>query len=163
MIREVTGNILTADVEALVNPVNTVGVMGAGLAKQVKLAYPGVFREYVEACRSGLLAPGCVMAHRVNNPTGSSCLRYIISFPTKQDWRNPSRLVRDGLVSLRDTLKWIPIDNPALAPIRSIALPCLGCGLGGLDWAEVRELIHAKLGDLHEIEILLYTGTPPAV
>jgi O-acetyl-ADP-ribose deacetylase (regulator of RNase III) len=144
MILETTGDILTADVEALVNPVNTVGVMGAGLACQVKHTFPDVFRAYAAACQRDELRTGIVIAH----PTGTNP-RYVVSFPTKQHWRDPSKLewIEQGLIGLRET-----IDDLG---IRSIAIPPLGCGLGGLDWPDVRGLIVERLGDL-DVDVVLY-------
>lgn len=149
MIREVSGDILDAKTEAIVNPVNTVGVMGAGLAAQIKHTFPGVFREYVKYCRSGELRTGIVIAH----PTGTNP-KYIVSFPTKQDWRNPSRLewVDQGLIGLREMIEALEIS--------SIAIPPLGCGLGGLDWVEVRKLIEERLGEL-DVDVVLYPPKPP--
>jgi O-acetyl-ADP-ribose deacetylase (regulator of RNase III) len=83
------GNILDADVEALVNPVNCVGVMGKGLALQFKIAYPGAFRQYAKACRDGLLEPGRVQVVETGRPVGP---RFIVHFPTKRHWRHRARL-----------------------------------------------------------------------
>lgn len=145
MIRETTGDILTADVEALVNPVNTVGVMGAGLALQFKRKWPPMFWEYKAACRRGGLRIGSVIAH----PTGANP-QYIVSFPTKQHWRDPSRLewIDQGLIGLRETVEALGM--------RSIAIPPLGCGLGGLDWTDVRGLIEDRLGGLDDVDVVLY-------
>jgi O-acetyl-ADP-ribose deacetylase (regulator of RNase III) len=147
MIRETTGDILLTDAEALVNPVNTVGVMGAGLAAQVKHTFPVIFREYKDACQRGGLRIGFVIAH----PTGTHP-RYIISFPTKQHWRDPSKLewIDRGLMSLRQTVEELNI--------RSVAIPPLGCGLGGLAWPDVRELIDKRLGELVDVDVVLYVS-----
>ena len=139
------GDILTADVEALVNPVNTVGVMGAGLAAQVKHTFPDVFQQYRAACEARELHTGIVIAHHTGtNP------RYIISFPTKQHWRDKSKLewIDMGLISLRETIEDLGI--------RSIAIPALGCGLGGLSWTKVRAVIGTCLGDLAGVDVVLY-------
>jgi O-acetyl-ADP-ribose deacetylase (regulator of RNase III) len=133
VIRETWGDIL---VDALVNSVNTVGVMGAGLAKQFKAAYRAMFDDYVNACRRGEMLLGSVRAYQ----TGSVSPRFIISFPTKTHWSQPSRMgfISAGLLSLRQTIERLGIT--------SIAVPALGCGLGGLDWSNVRNLIHQRLG-----------------
>ena len=113
------GDLLKADVEALVNPVNTRGVMGKGLALQFKKAFPEVFTAYARACRAGEVVVGKVfVVERVGTP------RWIVCFPTKDDWRGASRLawVRDGLVDLRREVEE--------RGMRSIAVPALGCGLG---------------------------------
>lgn len=145
MIRETTGDILTAQVEALVNPVNTVGVMGAGLAKQFRLAYPEMFADYRVACDRRRLNIGRVMVHDVRDRP-----RYVISFPTKRHWRGASQLgwVDRGLIDLRRTI--VALD------IRSIAIPPLGCGLGGLHWVDVQELIDQQLGYLTDVDVVLY-------
>lgn len=144
MIRETSGDILTADVEALVNPVNTVGVMGAGLALQFKRKYPDMFNGYVAACRRGDVRVGEVMFHyNGNNP------RYIFNFPTKQRWQKPSRLewIDSGLADMSKTMLYLKIE--------SIAIPPLGCGLGGLNWGDVRQLINGHLGGF-DVDVVLY-------
>jgi len=148
MVRETCGNILAADVDALVCPVNTVGVMGAGLAKQFRLAYPAMFDEYVAACREHRLGIGHVIARLVGARP-----RFVVSFPTKRDWRQPSTLgwIDQGLLSLRETIDALEI--------RSIAVPALGCGLGGLRWPDVRGLIQKRLGDFSDVDVVLYA--PP--
>lgn len=149
MIREDHGNLLTADADALVNTVNTVGVMGKGIALQFKQAYPDNFRAYAEACRRGEVTPGRMFAVETGQ-MGSP--RFIVNFPTKRHWRQGSRIedIRDGL---RDLAKFIEDHH-----ITSIAIPPLGCGNGGLRWEDVRPLIVAALECL-DAEILLY---PPA-
>lgn len=156
MLHPATGNLLAAEVDALVNPVNCVGVMGKGLALQFKTAYPEVFRAYRAAAQRGEVVPGRMHVH----PTGRSQPRFIVNFPTKRHWREPSRLddIEAGLADLVERIS-------ALA-IRSIALPALGAGLGGLDWAEVRALIEQAVAPLAEVDVLLYapreaTRPPP--
>lgn len=124
------GNLLRADVDALVNTVNTEGVMGKGLALQFKKAFPDNFAAYERACKSKEVVPGRMyMVRRFSPP------RLIINFPTKTHWRLPSKLdyVRDGLVDLVAQIRALDI--------QSIAIPPLGCGLGGLDWSAVKPLI----------------------
>jgi O-acetyl-ADP-ribose deacetylase (regulator of RNase III) len=145
------GNLLTADVEALVNPVNTEGIMGKGLALQFRKAFPEVFHAYERACRAGDVRVGRMfVVERLASP------RYVIHFPTKTTWRQPSRLeyVRDGL---RDLIRVISDHG-----IRSIAVPPLGCGNGGLAWDDVRPLIEAALGEVPALKVILYApdGAP---
>lgn len=143
-IRYTSGDLLEDDARALVNPVNCVGVMGKGLALQFKKAYPAVFEAYREACRDGRVSPGHVFA--VELPDG----RLILHFPTKRHWRQKSRMedVESGLGSLAEEIR--------SHGIQSIAIPQLGCGLGGLQWPEVRSRIRAVLGPISEVDIRLY-------
>jgi len=145
LIRETTGDILDANVEALVNPVNTVGVMGAGLALQAKRRYPGMYREYYASCLRGELKIGRVLVHTVFGYP-----RLVVNFPTKRHYQDPSKLewIDAGLVDLHALIEELGI--------RSIAIPPLGCGLGGLQWPDVRGLIAERLGDLDGVEVVLY-------
>lgn len=149
MIKEVTGSIFDANVEALVNPVNCVGVMGAGLAKQFKGKYPKYYESYKEACVSGQLVIGKIHTYITNN-------KILISFPTKYHWKNKTKIkdVEVGLNTLKIVLDTFR-DSTGLK-ISSVAIPALGCGLGGLDWEEVKPLIYTILGNLEDVEILLY-------
>ncbi len=155
MIKEAAGNLLQADADALVNTVNTVGVMGKGIALQFKQAYPDNFRAYEAACSRGEVQIGRMFVFETDllaNP------RFIINFPTKTHWRAHSRLadIASGLEDLRKVIT----DRP----IASIAVPPLGCGNGGLSWRDVRPLIIGALGDLPGVEITIYppAGAPPA-
>ena len=153
MIKLTEGNVLEAGTEALVNTVNTVGVMGKGIALQFKRAFPENFTFYERACERGEVEPGRMLVFE----TGwVSPPRYIINFPTKRHWRSPSRLedVESGLQALVEEIK--------TRGIRSIAIPPLGCGNGGLDWKEVRPLIEQALAPLQDVDIRLYSpgGTP---
>lgn len=147
MLRIVQGNLLLARTQATVNPVNTVGVMGKGLALAVKKTYPHAFIDYQAACKRGDVQVGRMF---VTENTGLDGPRWLIHFPTKQHWRHPSRLewIQSGLVDLRRVV--------AELKIRSIAIPALGCGLGGLDWSEVRPLIEATFADLPDVDVELY-------
>jgi O-acetyl-ADP-ribose deacetylase (regulator of RNase III) len=150
MIRYTTGNLLDAKAEALVNTVNTVGVMGKGIALMFRDAFNENFREYTAACKQGQVRTGRMFVTERSAVLGP---RWIINFPTKQDWRTKTKLmwVVDGLADLRRVI----VDNG----IRSIALPPLGCGNGGLDWAEVRPKIEEALGDLDDVDIQVYQPT----
>lgn len=150
MLRIVQGNLLLADAEAIVNTVNTVGVMGKGIALAIKDTYPEVFRAYAAACQRGEVQIGRML---VSENTGTAGPRWIIHFPTKRHWRHPSRLewIRAGLEDLRRTIEAMGI--------RSIAIPPLGCGQGGLNWEDVRPLIEAALGDLAAVDVQVYAPT----
>jgi O-acetyl-ADP-ribose deacetylase (regulator of RNase III) len=153
MLKITSGNLLEADVEALVNTVNTVGVMGKGIALQFKKAYPANYQAYVKACRAGEMRPGSVLVHDMG---GLLRPRYIINFPSKRDWRSKSRLedIRSGLDALVAEIRRLGI--------RSIALPPLGCGNGGLHWTDVFPLMQKAFADLPEVEALVYSpdGAP---
>ncbi|MBH8599603.1 MULTISPECIES: macro domain-containing protein [unclassified Thermoactinomyces] len=142
MIRYVKGNILESDAEALVNPVNCVGVMGKGLALQFKKSYPSNFNQYVQACKAGKLKPGIVYPVFEQE-------KWILNFPTKRHWRQKSKLeyIEQGL---QDLIRIIETKD-----IQSVAVSALGCGLGGLNWDEVKKLIEQYLGSL-DIDIYVY-------
>jgi len=154
VLTEVAGNLLDADTDAVVNTVNTVGVMGKGIALQFKQAYPGNFKAYEAACRRGDMQLGRMFVV----PTGQMAPPHlIINFPTKSHWRAKSRLddIQSGLADLRRV-----IVNQG---IKSIAIPPLGCGNGGLAWSDVRPLIIDALGDLPGVQVRVYPpqGAPP--
>ena len=141
------GNLLEADTEALVNAVNTVGVMGKGLALQFKQAFPENYRAYAAACKRSEVRPGEMFVTETHTPAGR---RVIINFPTKRDWRAKSK-VEDIEAGLDALVREIQARN-----IRSIALPALGCGLGGLEWEAVRPLIEDAFVKLPDIRVLVY-------
>ena len=153
MITYRKGDIIVADVEALVNTVNCVGIMGRGIALQFKKAFPQNFKEYEVACKRGEVEPGRMFVHRTGHITNP---RYIINFPTKRHWKGNSRLedIEAGLIDLVKVIKELGI--------RSIAVPPLGCGLGGLDWNEVRPRIEAALQEVPEVEAIVFepAGAP---
>lgn len=150
MIEFTKGNLLESDAEALVNTVNTVGVMGKGVALMFKEAFPENFKEYEAACRAKELHVGKVFVTQRESFLGP---KWIVNFPTKAHWRYPSKMewVDRGL----DDLKAVIVQNG----IRSIALPPLGAGNGGLEWTEVRELIVEKLSDLKDVQVIIYEPT----
>ncbi len=151
MITFKQGNLLDADAEALVNTVNTVGVMGKGIALMFKDRYPDLFKQYAAACANKEVVTGKVLPLATGELSGP---RWVVQFPTKAHWRNPSRLewVKDGLADLR---RFVVREG-----IRSIALPPLGCGNGGLDWATVRGVMQEALGDLEGVEVHIFEPTP---
>lgn len=147
MIEYTSGNILEAKVEALVNTVNCVGVMGKGIALQFKQAYPNNFAAYAQACKAGEVQPGRMFI----TETGSMLPpRYIINFPTKRHWRGKSRLedIEAGLQALAQDIQRLGI--------QSIAVPPLGCGNGGLDWADVQPRIEQALASLTDVRVIIY-------
>lgn len=154
MITEAHGNLLQADVEALVNTVNTVGVMGKGIALQFARAYPAMLADYEAAAKRGEVRLGQMHVwenHALSGP------RWIINFPTKGHWRARSRLadIDAGLSDLVDVVRRLGI--------RSLAVPPLGCGSGGLSWADVKPRIEKSLAELPEIDVRLFPPEgPPA-
>jgi O-acetyl-ADP-ribose deacetylase (regulator of RNase III) len=148
MIEFRRNNLLASDAEALVNSVNTVGVMGKGVALQFKKKFPGNFKEYERACKRGEVEVGEMFTVELDSLTNP---RYIINFPTKKHWRGSSHLeyVEQGLESL--------IDEIHRLNLRSIAIPPLGCGNGGLSWErEVRPLVEAALARVPWVEAYVY-------
>ena len=155
MIELTRGNLLEAPVEALVNTVNCVGYMGKGIALQFKQAFPANFKHYETACHAGDMAPGKMMIH---DNGGLVNPRYIINFPTKRHWKGKSRIedVESGLKAL--------VADVQRLGIRSIAVPPLGCGLGGLEWRVVRPMIEQAFAGLPDVQVLLFepAGAPEA-
>lgn len=155
MIIQGRGNLLDADVEALVNTVNTAGIMGKGIALQFRKAYPAMFKAYARAAKAGDLHLGQMHVW----PTGAmSGPATIINFPTKGHWRASSKL-DDIDRGLDDLVRVIREQG-----IRSVAIPPLGCGNGGLDWSAVEPLIRSKLAALPGVDVHLYPpeGSPAA-
>lgn len=155
MIKLTSGNLLEANVEALVNTVNCVGVMGKGIALQFKQAFPDNFTYYEKQCKVGQMQPGRVLVYQTGSMFNP---KYIINFPTKRHWKGKSKMadIETGLVDLLAQLR--------RHGIRSIAIPPLGAGLGGLNWPEVKARIVSAFADLPDIEVLLFEpkGSPLA-
>ena len=147
MIRYTQGNLLQADAEALVNTVNEIGVMGKGSALMFRESFPENARVYQTACKSKVVHVGRMLVVRERDLTGE---RWIINFPTKRHWRHPSKMewIRDGLKDLARVIRE--------KQIRSIAIPPLGCGNGGLEWLHVKREIELALNDLEDVEILVF-------
>lgn len=135
-------DLLKTKAEALVNPVNCVGVMGAGLARQFRDKFPDNYVAYLKACENKSLVVGKVFPFRCGS-------KLIINFPTKKHWKNPSKLdyIKEGLPALKSTLE--------LYRIKSVAIPMLGCGFGGLNWTDVKPLIMETFKDT-KIELDIY-------
>jgi O-acetyl-ADP-ribose deacetylase (regulator of RNase III) len=147
------GNLLQADVEALVNTVNTEGIMGKGIALQFRKAFPDNYAVYERACEEGRVQPGKMLVferHALTSP------RFIINFPTKRHWRSKSRMsdIEAGLSAL--------VDDVRRLNIKSVAVPPLGCGLGGLNWPDVRKRMQLAFAGLPEVRWLVFepVGAP---
>jgi O-acetyl-ADP-ribose deacetylase (regulator of RNase III) len=153
MISFKTGDLFNSDAEALVNTVNCVGVMGRGVALQFKKRFPENFKMYEETCKQKKMIPGKMLVYETNSMINP---KYIVNFPTKRHWRDASRM-EDIDVGLSDLATVIRAKN-----ITSIALPPLGCGLGGLDWRLVRARIEAVLSRLGSVCIDIFepNGAP---
>lgn len=147
MIEFRTGDILQAEAEALVNTVNCVGFMGRGIALAFKEAYPENFKAYESACKHGEVVPGKLLVFETGQLTNP---RYIINFPTKRHWRGKSRIedIDAGLDALVELIR----DKH----IRSIAIPPLGCGLGGLNWKDVKPRIERAISRLEDVNARVY-------
>ena len=150
MILFLKGDIFKTKVDALVNPVNCLGVCGAGLAAAFKDKFPDNYENYKLYCELDKIKPGKMHVFPLTPERG---WKYIINFPTKQDWKFKSKL-EDISLGLDDLILNIKKLN-----IKSIAIPALGCGLGGLDWKEVREEIDTKLKELDDVRILIFEPT----
>ena len=146
MIRFTQGNIFDSGCEALVNPVNCVGVMGKGLALQFRHRFPANFQAYRDACARHAVRPGRCLVF----DTGAKPTRSIVNFPTKRHWRDRSRIddIADGL----DDLVRILHRRTSL----SVAVPPLGCGLGGLPWPRVRSLLLDRLAPCERVSIVVH-------
>ena len=133
MIHFVNGNIFESKATALVNAVNTVGVMGKGIALEFKNRYPENCKIYKTTCDNGELKTGTVLA--VKESDG----KMIINFPTKAHWKDASKYeyIKDGLKAMKHKMEE--------QDLKSIAMPALGCGLGGLKWKIVKGLIENEL------------------
>jgi O-acetyl-ADP-ribose deacetylase (regulator of RNase III) len=147
MIELRRGDLLKQNAEALVNAVNCVGIMGRGIAFQFRKAFPENFKIYEAACKRGEVKPGEMLVfdtHQVTNP------RYIINFPTKRHWRDQSRItaIESGLEAL--------VKEVHDRGISSMAVPALGCGLGGLKWSEVRPRIEKAFAKVPDVQVWLF-------
>lgn len=155
MIEYKTGDILKANSEAIVNTVNCVGVMGRGIALQFKKAHPDNYRAYARACKEKKVVPGKMFIFVKEGLLGH---QYIINFPTKRHWRGKSRIedIESGLVDLVSVIKEYDI--------KSIAIPPIGSGLGGLQWEQVKELIERIFSSLSDVKVVVFepNGAPNA-
>lgn len=155
MITITAGNLLEAEVDALVNTVNCVGFMGKGIALQFKQAFPDNFKAYEKACHADEVRPGHMFIYKTDAMIGP---KYIINFPTKRHWKGKSKME-----DIESGLKAIIAEVDRLG-IKSIAVPPLGCGLGGLNWSDVRPRIEQAFATLPDVQVQLFapTGAPDA-
>lgn len=139
------GNIFDTTCDFIVNPVNCVGIMGAGLAAEFKKRYPDMLADYVQVCRNQLLAPGKMHVFMVLPG------KYVVNLPTKIHWQSPASIsiVEIGVNVLADF-----VENTNL--VRSIAIPKLGCGLGGLSWHKVKPIIVGRFSSLGSVYTEIY-------
>jgi len=155
MIEFRRGDVLQANAEALVNTVNCVGVMGRGIALQFRKEFPENYAAYKKACDRRELVPGKVFVFKLDL---LQYPRYVINFPTKRHWKGKSRIedIQAGLNAL--------VEEVRARGIKSVAVPPLGCGLGGLDWSQVRPMIETAFLALPEVEVLVFepAGAPAA-
>jgi O-acetyl-ADP-ribose deacetylase (regulator of RNase III) len=147
MIRFTRGNLLDSEAQALVNTVNEIGVMGKGIALMILESFPSSSKTYMAAASRGEIHVGNMFVTPTDELIGP---RWIIHFPTKKHWRHPSRMewIRDGL---RDLARVIREKD-----LKSIALPPVGCGSGGLEWTRVRHEIELALKELRDVDIVVY-------
>jgi len=147
VIEYTKGNLLDAEVEALVNTVNTVGVMGKGIALMFKQRFPKNMSEYAVACKKRRVVTGRMFVTETSELVGP---KWIVNFPTKEHWRAKSKMewIIEGLVDLH---KFI-VSNK----VKSIAIPALGAGNGGLKWGDVKPHIEAALSNLNDVEIIVF-------
>ena len=147
MIKYIRGNLLEAEVDVLVNAVNTVGIMGKGIALMFKKRFPKNMYEYTKACKANQVVVGKMFITETDELMGP---RWIVNFPTKQHWRFSSQIswIEEGLIDLRNFI----LNND----VKSIAIPALGAGNGGLDWTLVKSKLEHALGDLDSVNILIY-------
>lgn len=145
------GDLLAEDAEALVNTVNCVGAMGRGISLQFKRAFPDNFKAYEKACKNKEVLPGRMFVFE----TERLHPRFIINFPTKRHWRAESRMedIESGLQALAEEIR--------VRGIRSIAIPALGSGLGGLNWPDVRSRIEKALRDFSDLSVVIFEPSPP--
>lgn len=145
-LRFLSGDLFRSRAQVLTCPVNCQGVMGAGLALAFRKRFPGLYEAYALACREGRLAPGRPLLWTGSRP-------WVLLFPTKRSYRD-----RSHLEDIERWLRWVA-DHYRQEGIRSIAVPALGCGLGGLPWPAVQELVESYLGDLPDLQVEAYLPT----
>jgi O-acetyl-ADP-ribose deacetylase (regulator of RNase III) len=147
MIEYKNGDLFTDDAAAIVNAVNCVGVMGRGIALQFKKRFPDNFKFYEAACKRREVKLGKMLVCSTESPHNP---KYIVNFPTKHHWREASRIedVKAGLIDLANVITSLNIT--------SVAIPPLGCVLGGLNWSDVKPCIEAALSRLTGTRVVLY-------
>ncbi len=145
-----SGNMFDEPTEAIVNTVNCVGVMGKGVALEFKRRWPENFKAYKRLCDEKHLSPGQVFIFDNNDILENGKHRYLINFPTKQHWRSRSKIeyIEAGLDNFVQQVREFGI--------KSISLPPLGCGNGGLDWADVKPIIEKKIAKLTDVHFVVF-------
>lgn len=156
-IRYKSGDMFEQPAEAIVNTVNCVGVMGKGVALEFKRRWPANFRAYKRLCDAGKLAPGRLFVFENNDVLAEANHRFLINFPTKQHWRAPSKIeyIDSGLDAFVREIRRLAI--------KSVVLPPLGCGNGGLKWSDVRPLMEQKLAPLEDVRFTVFVPASEAV
>lgn len=146
MIVKGSGSIFESHAEGLVNAVNCVGDMGAGLAKVFAEKYPLMHLDYKNCCRDGLLRPGRIHTYYSN----LQACPIILNFPTKDDWRDPSKLkyIESGMQELLYVVNDFNL--------QTVAIPALGCGLGGLEWSDVSYIIEKYVNALQNVTWIIF-------
>ena len=145
------GNLFDSRMQTLCNTVNTVGVMGAGIAKEFKIRYPEMFEEYKEMCAQKRVVPGEPYCWKPAD--GGARSHWVLNFPTKKHWRHPSKIewLESGLQYLQENYRrW---------GIVSLAVPALGCSLGKLSWEQVRPLMERYLSEM-DVPVEIYEPLP---
>lgn len=150
MITYLEGNLFESSAQVITNTINCVGAMGKGVALEFKTRYPMMFADYQSRCQAGKVQPGIPYLWE-NDRT------QILNFPTKRDWRNPSRLD-----DIEDGLRYLAAHYDELG-IQSLAMPALGCGNGGLEWTSVKALIDKHLGPLAALDVYVYEPKVAAI
>lgn len=144
------GDMFDEPTEAIVNTVNCVGVMGKGVALEFKRRWPANFKAYKLVCADKALTPGKMFIFDNDGFLDSEKHRFLINFPTKQHWRSKSKMeyVKDGLADFVEQVRRLGI--------KSVALPPLGCGNGGLEWSDVRPLIEDAVSSLPDVHFVIF-------
>ncbi len=143
MVTFVKGDILKSPSQVLTNAVNCVGIMGKGIALEFKNHYPTMFTDYQNRCKEDNVKPGVPYLWEDE-------ASQILNFPTKRHWKDNS-ILQD----INDGLKFLAVSYKDMG-IQSIAMPALGCGLGGLNWHDVKSLIEKNLGPIADLDVYVY-------
>lgn len=148
MITITKDNIFDLKVEALVCPCNCVGVAGKGLALEFKKRFPSQYKVYIHACKKGYLSPGSIFYDCLEQQNELT-QKHVLYFPTKDHWKNNSKYeyISEGLKELGTFVGY--------CGIKSIAIPALGCGCGGLQWNIVRKLIVSAFQDINDVDVYI--------
>lgn len=149
-LRYIDCSLFDSPAQTLVNAVNTVGVMGKGVARAFRDIYPAMYMEYRSLCKDGRFSPGMLWLYKSSG-------KWVLNFPTKLDWRDPSALeyLDSGLSKF--------VEGYEKYRIESVSFPMLGCGAGGLDWeSDVKPLMERYLANL-PIDVFVHIPSPEAL